>query len=162
MNPSRKIPIWSRVLAVTLLAISTLTVQAESMEQVLASKETPVGVVFEIVSNNPNELATVLPKVRDDIQRLRKRFPKLDIAVVSHGQEQFALTKKNKSKYGETNKEVQSLAADPNTTFHVCGTFAEMNNVSPEDFPDYVDVAAHGPQQIRTYMEFGYLKILVD
>ena len=37
-----------------------------------------------------------------------------------------------------------------------------MHNVSPEDFPDYVDVAAHGPLQIQTYVDFGYLKVKID
>ena len=32
----------------------------------------------------------------------------------------------------------------------------------PEDFPDYVDVAAHGPLQIQTYVDFGYLKVKID
>lgn len=149
------------LLFVTLAIVSVLA-RAETVEQVLAMEKEPVGVVFEIVSNNPDELAKVLPTVQKDIQRLHKRFPGLDIAVVSHGMEQFALTKKNKSRYSKTNQEVQSLAKDPNTTFHVCGAFAELHNVGPEDFPDYVDVAAHGPLQIQTYMDFGYLKIKVD
>jgi len=144
------------------LAVMSLSARAETIEEVLAMKKEPIGVVFEIISDNPDELAKVLPTVQKDVQRLHKRFPGLDIAVVSHGMEQFALTKKNKSKYEKTNQEVQSLAKDPNLTFHVCGTFAEMHNVAPEDFPDYVDVAAHGPLQIQTYMDFGYLRIKVD
>ena len=144
------------------LAIMSLSARAETIEEVLAMKKEPIGVVFEIESNNPDELAQVLPTVQKDIQRLHKQFPGLDIAVVSHGMEQFALTKKNKTRYSKTNQEVQGLAKDPNTTFHVCGAFAAMHNVSPEDFPDYVDVAAHGPLQIKTYMEFGYLRIKVD
>jgi len=144
------------------LALFSVMARAETVEEILQMKKEPVGVVFEIVSKNPNELAKVLPTVKKDIQRLHQRFPGLDIAVVSHGMEQFALTRKNQSKYSQTNQEVQSLAKDPNTTFHVCGAFASMHNVSPEDFPDYVDVAAHGPLQIQTYVDFGYLKVNID
>lgn len=151
-----------QILLFFILTVVSVMARAETIEQVLAMKKAPLGIVFEIVSNNPNELAKVLPTVKKDIQRLRAQFPGLDIAVVSHGKEEFALTKDNKTKYAKTNQEVQSLASDPNTTFHVCGAFAEMNNVSPEDFPDYVDVAPHGPQQIQTYMDFGYLKIKID
>jgi intracellular sulfur oxidation DsrE/DsrF family protein len=151
-----------RILLFTALMVSSIAARAETVEEILQMKKEPVGVVFEIVSNNQDELAKVLPTVQKDIQRLHKRFPGLDIAVVSHGMEQFALTRKNQSKYSKTNQEVQSLAKDPNTTFHVCGAFAAMHNVSPEDFPDYVDVAAHGPLQIQTYMDFGYLKVKID
>jgi len=151
-----------RFLLFAVLALFSVMARAETVEEILQMKKEPVGVVFEIVSNNPDELAKVLPTVQKDVQRLHKRFPGLDIAVVSHGMEQFALTKKNQSKFSKTNQEVQSLAKDPNTTFHVCGAFAAMHNVSPEDFPDYVDVAAHGPLQIQTYMDFGYLKVKID
>lgn len=151
-----------RILLFTGLAFFSVMARAETVEEILQMKKEPVGVVFEIVSNNPDELAKVLPTVQKDVQRLHQRFPKLDIAVVSHGMEQFALTKKNQAKFSKTNQEVQSLAKDPNTTFHVCGAFAAMHNVSPEDFPDYVDVAAHGPLQIQTYMDFGYLKVKID
>jgi intracellular sulfur oxidation DsrE/DsrF family protein len=158
--PSKQRPL--QILLFFALVLVSVLARAETIDEVLAMKKAPLGVVFEIVSNNPNELAKVLPTVQKDIQRLHRRFPGLDIAVVSHGMEQFALTKENQSRYATTNHEVQSLAKDPNTTFHVCGAFAEMHNVSPEDFPDYVDVAAHGPQQIKTYMEFGYLRIKID
>jgi len=151
-----------RFLLFAVLALFSVMARAETVEEILLMKKAPVGVVFEIVSNNPDELAKVLPTVQKDVQRLHERFPGLDIAVVSHGMEQFALTRKNQSKFSKTNQEVQSLAKDPNTTFHVCGAFAAMHNVSPEDFPDYVDVAAHGPLQIQTYMDFGYLKVKID
>lgn len=152
---------FQRILVFLALVFISVSARAETVEQILNMKKAPVGVVFEIVSNDSNDLAKVLPGVKKDIARLHKQFPGLDIAVVSHGMEQFALTKKNEAKYAQTNKEVQSLTSDPNTTFHVCGTFAAMHNVEPEDFPSYVDVAPHGPAQIRTYVDFGYLKVKV-
>ena len=155
-------PYFLRFLLFAALALTSVVARAETVQEILQMKKAPIGVVFEIVSNDQNDLAKVLPTVKKDIQRLHERFPGLDIAVVSHGMEQFALTRKNQSKYSKTNQEVQSLAKDPNTTFHVCGAFAAMHNVSPEDFPDYVDVAAHGPLQIQTYMDFGYLKVKID
>ena len=155
-------PYFLRFVLFAVLALFSVMAQAETVEEILQMKKAPFGVVFEIVSNNPDELAKVLPTVQKDVQRLHERFPGLDIAVVSHGMEQFALTKKNQTKFSKTNQEVQSLAKDPNTTFHVCGAFAAMHNVSPEDFPDYVDVAAHGPLQIQTYVDFGYLKVKID
>ena len=135
---------------------------AETVDEVLAYQKAPYGVVFEIISSNKDELERALPRVRADMQRLKSRFPDMAIAVVSHGKEQFALTSDNESEYQETHNVVRSMVADKNVSFHVCGTFASMNNVGEEEFPDYVDVAAHGPMQIKNYVEFGYLKILVD
>lgn len=151
-----------RILVFLAFIFVSVSARAETVDQILNMKKTPVGVVFEIISNDANDLAKVLPTVQTDIKRLRKQFPGLDIAVVSHGMEQFALTKENKAKYAKTNQEVKSLTSDPNTSFHVCGTFAAMHNVAPEDFPSYVDVAPYGPGQIKTYEEFGYLKVKVE
>lgn len=137
-------------------------VLADTVEEVLSYKDAPAGVVFEIVSDDEDQLERALPTVKLGIAKLRKRFPGLPIAVVSHGQEQFALTEDNRDAYRQTHKQVQSLVADDKTNFHVCGTFAAMNNVGEDEFPDYVDVAPHGPLQIRSYEEFGYVKILVD
>lgn len=135
---------------------------AITVDEVLAYQKAPYGVVFEIISGDKDELERALPKVRADMQRLKSRFPDISIAVVSHGKEQFALTSDNESEYKETHDVVRSMIADKNVSFHVCGTFASMNNVDENEFPDYVDVAPHGPMQIKNYVEFGYLKILVE
>jgi len=149
-------------LAPVLLLAGFQAAWAETVDEVLSYQKAPYGVVFEIISSNKDELERALPRVRADMQRLRSRFPDMAIAVVSHGKEQFALTSDNESEYPETHNVVRSMVADKNVSFHVCGTFASMNNVGEEEFPDYVDVAAHGPMQIKNYVEFGYLKILVD
>lgn len=138
------------------------TAWAATVDEVLAYEKAPYGVVFEIISHDKAKLDRALPKVRADMQRLKSRFPDIAIAVVSHGKEQFALTRDNESEHRETHNIVKSMIADKNVSFHVCGTFASMNNVAEEEFPDYVDVAAHGPLQIKNYVEFGYIKILVD
>jgi len=104
----------------------------------------------------------VIPAVRRDIDRLRARFPGLDIAVVSHGKEQFALTYENREDYAEVQDQVQSLVNNMRVTFHVCGTYARMHGVEVEEFPEYVDVAPYGPGQVKSYIEFGYVKILVN
>lgn len=145
-----------------LLWLNPATAQAETVDDVLSYKEAPPGVVFEIISSDPAKLKKVLPHVRKDIARLRARFKDLSIAVVSHGDEQFALTRKNQERYKETRASVRSLVMDDKVDFHVCGTYASMRNVDEKEFPDYVDVAPHGPVQIKTYIEFGYVKILVE
>jgi intracellular sulfur oxidation DsrE/DsrF family protein len=131
-----------------------------AVARILAQTAPPEGVVFEIVSGDPQQLRKAIPQVQNYIERLRTRFPKLQVAVVSHGEEQFALTRKNEKQYAEVHRAVKSLQAS-DVPVHVCAAYAAMNNVAPEDFPDYVDVAATGPSEIRTYREFGYVLVQV-
>ncbi|MDH5378321.1 MAG: DsrE family protein [Gammaproteobacteria bacterium] len=144
-----------------LSANSAFAALDSAVKQIIALKEPPPGVVFEIVSGNRAKLDTALPRVKDAIEKIRKRFPGLDIAVVSHGYEQFALSKSKQKKHEKAHKTVQSLVKD-NVPVHICGTFAEMKGVDASEFPDYVDVAAHGPEQIKDYRRMGYMLVEVD
>ena len=132
-----------------------------SFEDVMQRNEAPDGVVFEIVSGKADYLRRAIPVVQTQIEQLRQRFPGLPIAVVTHGKEQFALTRDKQKKYAEVHKGIQSLVKDSNVPVHVCGTYADWNGVGETEFPDYVDVAAAGPVQINDYRELGYLLIKV-
>lgn len=153
-------PLSYLVFAVSLLAILLAnTVLANSVDEVIAYKEAPPGVVFEIVSNRPDLLKKLLPTLRNDIKRLRGRFPGLPIAIVTHGSEQFSLTKKQSSKYSDVHNTVEKMVVDDNIDVHVCGTYAEWYGITPEDFPAYVDVAPEGPAQINNYTDLDYVLI---
>ena len=158
MKPSLLKPL---VLILTLLA-STAT-WATEVERILKREQAPAGVVFEIVSDDDDLLGDLLPTVKADIERLRKRFPDLPVAIVSHGKEQFALTAKNRGNESETHDLVKALVKKDQVDVHVCGTHAGWYGVSAEDFPEYVDVATTGPAQINDYEAMGYeLIILTD
>ena len=133
-----------------------------AVKEILQMPKAPDGVVFEIVSSNPDFLRVAIPKVKRHIATLRKRFPGLSIAVVTHGDEQFALTEKHRDEYKEVHKQIVSLRQDDDVPLHVCGAYASWKNVSPEEFPDYVDVSATGPAEIRQYQEFGYRKVVIS
>lgn len=132
---------------------------AEKINQLLSAKEAPAGVVFEIVSKKENRLNWALPKAQGYIKKLRKKFPKLEIAVVTHGNEEFALKKNNEKKYKKVHSLTRQLVNDEHVPVHVCGTYASWKGVEKEDFPDYVDVAAEGPATINDYVALGYVKI---
>jgi intracellular sulfur oxidation DsrE/DsrF family protein len=134
----------------------------EDIQALLDRKMPPDGVVFEIVSSNPDWLKVAIPRVKKHIAKLRRRFPTLQIAVVTHGDEQFALTTRNRNQYSQLHKEIRSLTQDSGIPVHVCGAYAAWKNVSPEEFPDYVDVSATGPAEIRQYEEFGFKKIVIS
>jgi len=133
----------------------------EKIDEILQLKEEPAGVVFEIVTGRQDGLEWALPLVKDQIDQLRKRFPDLDVAIVTHGREQFALQNQKK----EDNKKVHSLTQQligKDIPLHVCGTHAEWRGVSEEDFPEYVNVAATGPAQINDYISVGYILVKIS
>jgi len=147
------------------LFISQITHAAdtnEQIEEILSAKETPAGVVFEIVTGESNSLEWALPETQNYIKELRARFPKLDIAIVTHGNEQFALQKSKQEKYNKVHSLTQQLTQKDNVPLHVCGTYAGWRGVSEEAFPDYVNVAAAGPATINDYVALGYILIKIE
>lgn len=132
---------------------------AQKIKQLLTAKEAPTGVVFEIVTSKENSLNWALPKVQGYIKELRKKFPALEIAVVTHGNEEFALKKNNEKKYKKVHTLTRQLVNDEHVPVHVCGTYASYKGVDEEAFPDYVDVTAEGPATINDYVALGYVKI---
>ena len=133
----------------------------QEVEQILNLEQAPEGIVFEIVTGAANSLEWALPQVQSHIKRLRARFPKLEIAVVTHGDEQFSLKTSNDKKYKKIHSLTQQLVQKENIPLHVCGTYAGWKGVSEEEFPDYVDVAAAGPATINDYISLGYTLIKI-
>ncbi|MEJ2141242.1 MAG: DsrE family protein [Gammaproteobacteria bacterium] len=149
----------------TLTLISFSSSAASYLDQVsriISESEAPEGVVFEIVTGEPEGLRWALPEAKKEIERLRAKFPDLDIAVVTHGREQFALQKKHKQRYRKVHSLTESLVKDSGVSLHVCGTYAEWHNVAADEFAEYADVAAAGPAQINDYVKLGYIKILIE
>lgn len=142
--------------------ISFASNPSEQVEEILTLKEAPAGIVFEIVTGEANSLAWALPETKDYIKELRARFPKLDIAIVTHGNEQFALKTSNDKKYQKVHSLTQQLVQTDNIPLHVCGTYAGWKGLTDEDFPDYVDVAAAGPATINDYISLGYTLIKIE
>jgi intracellular sulfur oxidation DsrE/DsrF family protein len=134
----------------------------DQINAILAAKEAPEGIVFEIVSGDPEGLRTTLPVAKQAIEKMRKKFPNLDIAIVTHGREQFALQEKHKERFKKVHSLTESLVKDSGVNLHVCGTYAEWHNVTEEEFAEYADVAAAGPAQINDYVALGYIKILIE
>jgi len=139
------------------------TAFATDVVTLLQQKQAPTGVVFEIVSDDEDLLEDLLPALKKDIEKLRKRFPDLPIAIVAHGKEQFSLTTANSKTEQTTHSLVKGLVKSDDIDFHVCETHASWYGVTAEEFPDYVDVSTTGPSQINDYEEMGYeLVVLTD
>jgi intracellular sulfur oxidation DsrE/DsrF family protein len=132
----------------------------EKVNNIVNDKQTPFGVVFEIVESDSKALQWAIPAINHYVQQLRQRFPDLGIAVVSHGREEFGLMKTRQKQLPEVHSAVQSLVAS-DVTVQVCGTHASWRGKTAEDFPDYVSVVPAGPTEIRNYEDMGYIRIVV-
>ena len=147
-----------------LLLVPLISLQASNLDEVneiLAMEQSPLGVVFEIVEGDGDALEWAIPTANHYVSLLRKRFPDIGLAVVSHGSEQFGLMKSNQEKKAEVHKTVLSLVAN-DVPVHVCGTHASWRGKEASDFPEYVDVAPAGPTEIKNYEEMGYIKIVLE
>lgn len=150
-----------KILTFVFLLLSHTSVWSIDVDSILAEDQQPAGIVFEIVSGKSSLLGSLLTALKVDIERLHERFPGLPIAIVTHGLEQFDLTKKNRDKEALAHELVEQLVSTHNVDVHVCGTHAGWYGIDPEDFPDYVNVAAGGPTQIKNYQALGYELIIL-
>lgn len=130
------------------------------VERILSLDQPPPGVVFEVVSGDKDALVDVVPRISQYAERLRARFADLPVAVVTHGTEQFSLLSSEAGNYAGLHAQIQSLTGERGVDVHVCGTHASWRDKAPEDFPDYVDVAAAGPATVNDYRALGYIVIL--
>ncbi len=133
---------------------------AKQIDEILAEKEEPMGVVFEIVTGKSNSLDWALPMVKGYISKLKNKFPDIEVAIVTHGNEQFALTTDKAKQQPKVHSLTQQLNKE-GVQLHVCATYAGWKGLSPEDFPDYVDVATTGPAQVNDYVAVGYHLIII-
>lgn len=149
------------LLMLSWLLVGSAAASSPALEALLARSTAPAGVVFEIVDRDLLALEVALPWVRRAAERIEERFPGLPMALVSHGQEMFALQDKDKSLNVDLHRQVQSLKRDRNIPVHVCETHAGWKGVAPEAFPSYIDVAPSGPAQINNYIALDYQHVVV-
>jgi len=153
-----------RLYAALILSVWSLGLFAissdQKINQLLQAKVAPEGVVFEVITSHSG-LKWAIPKVRSYVKLLRNKWPRIKIAVVSHGNEQFALTRANQTKFKQVHKQVKNLTDNLDIPVHICQTYAGMKGVSPEAFPKYITVSTHGPREVRNYQEFGYVRIVM-
>lgn len=133
-----------------------------AIKEILAASEPPAGVVFELAGYDDNGLEWAVPVLQSYTKRLRQKFPNIKLAVVSHGLEQFQLTRANKEQHAGAHKQVKSLVKDQDVEFHVCGNFASMMDIGRDDFVDFVSVAHRAPEQVKTFQQAGYRLVIVS
>ena len=130
------------------------------IDALLKLSQAPEGIVFEVINRDYSFLDWALPEVEKQSARLRKKFPELDIVIVSHGREMFALTEKQQSNNPDLKAHVDFLSRQQ-IPVYVCGTYAEWQGIADTDFPENIRVAAAGPVQINDYIKLGDRKSVV-
>ena len=126
------------------------------LQKIMSMSTPPAGVVFEIASDDDEGFAWAVPLVNSYARQLRKKFPDIKLAIVSHGEEQFQLTKDNRDEFADVHQKVVSLINQQDIDVHVCGNLAASQGVDEDKFIDDIDVAARGPTQIKVYQQNGY------
>lgn len=153
-----------KTLLIFILSLSFAVVFAsdrDDITKILSQDKTPDGIVFELIGSGGKYLTEALEKIQRYKVELEAKFPKIDIAVVSHGSEQFALTTNNAKKNKKAHDSVKRLLAS-DVPVYICETHASWRDVSAEDYPDYISIAAQGPAQIKQYQELGYTLVIID
>lgn len=135
--------------------------ESTPIDYILTLSKPPPGVVFEVVTGKQDALGGLLPTVSTYTERLREKYPGLDIAVVTHGMEQFALLTEHQEKHSSIHDAVQLLTGDADIPVHVCGNHASFRDKAPEDFPKYVDVAVSAPAKVNEYRKLGYRVVVL-
>lgn len=136
---------------------STVTAEVDAL---IDAGTPPDGVVFELISGDPQTWQWATPLLRKLRNRLQKRYPGLDVVVVSHGSEQFQLLAEREGEQPQAIAGLRELAGE-GMHVHVCGVHSSWRNVSEDKYADFVDVSPSGPAQINDYRALGYHRIML-
>ncbi len=150
---SHIILLWMMLFTPHLLALDR---EQAAIEQLIASKSPPIGVVFEIVGGNDKTLLAALKRSEHYIAQLKQQYPRLKFVIISHGYEQFSLQTSHQAQHLILHDQVQQMVQNENVPLQVCGALARNESVKASAFPDYVEVVSSGPQAIQNYIQQGY------
>ncbi len=131
------------------------------VQQVLEASQPPEGLVFDIETLDPQALQELTPFIVRQIKAIKAQFPDVDIAVVSHGVEEVALTKTAQTQFSGLHTMFDQLVQQQDVSLHVCGAVAGLTQLTQEDFSDFVSYSDSGMAQINDYKALGYQVIAI-
>jgi intracellular sulfur oxidation DsrE/DsrF family protein len=148
---------WLAVVLVVWSAASwAQPVLLPEVEKLMAQTEAPEGVVFELLSREPNFVAKRAKLIEHQVSELKKRFPNLDISIVSHGRELAEF-----SSQGAHLEVFKTLSEQQSVNLHVCGTVAQRLTIDENRFAEFVDITPSGTAQLNDYRKLGYVVIRI-
>ncbi|WEJ63614.1 DsrE family protein [Thiomicrorhabdus lithotrophica] len=131
------------------------------VEQIIQSNTEPEGVVFEIETLDSQALETLTDYVISQIRLIKRVYPAVDVAVISHGAEEFALQKSASSEFADVHNMFNNLVSTQGVSIHVCGAVGGLKQLTQEDFPDFVSYSASGLAQLNDYKALGYSVVVI-
>lgn len=155
------------VLVSCLLSFMGVSAHAQSsnihpqVQNILKQAQAPEGVVFDIETLDSGALKSMAPYVTQQIKLIRERYPEVDIAVVSHGAEEFALQKQAQSQNADLHAMFNQLVTEQSVSIHVCGAVGGLKNLTREDFPEFVSYSDSGMAQLNDYKALGYQVVVI-
>lgn len=158
-------PFLLTFLLIILLAFTAVSHAADysnpTVTRLLEADEAPDGVVFELLSWDEKTWTWAAPMINSLRDQLIRKFPRIDVAIVSHGGEQFQLTQARQHEQPQAIAQLAGLT-DEGVNLHVCGTHSSWQDVAQSAYLDMVDVSPSGPAQINDYIKLGYRHILLQ
>jgi len=133
--------------------------ELEQINAIVNADEAPPGVVFVIYEYDESALIWIMPRLVYYTTLIHQRFAALPVAVVAHGEEMLSLTKESAEIYPEVHFDLETLVNELDVVFHVCGSFATLNDIAESEFPDVIDVVPFGPAQVNDYKSLDYVVI---
>ncbi len=130
-----------------------------SVKRLIQSNSAPIGVVFELIESDKRTWQWAAPLIKSLRTQLKEKYPDIEIAVVSHGREQFQLTQKRAKHQKQAISILKDLVIKEGVDLHVCGTHSSWYDIDPNSYLDIVDVAVSGPAKINDYINLGYQPI---
>ena len=131
------------------------------VNELISANIEPEGVVFELVEYEADAWRWAAPKIQQLTQQLRHKYPNIDVAIISHGNEQFQLTRKNLTK-NRNAVSLLNILSKQGVEIHVCGVNSSWNGISEDGYIDIVEVAVSGPAKLNDYVNLGYVRIGLD
>ena len=133
--------------------------ELEQINAIINADEAPPGVVFVIYEYYEYAFTWIMPRLVYYTTLIHQRFADLPVAVVSHGEEMLSLTKESAEIYPEVHFDLETLVKELDVVFHVCGSFASLNDIAESEFPDVIDVVPFAPAQVSDYKSLDYVVI---
>jgi len=151
---------WLTALVLLLSAAQAYDDPRAEVDKILAAKEAPPGIVFEIMTGDADALDVILPQVEELAAYLGETAPALALVVVAHGNEMFALKSSESFIHEQAHASARRLV-DAGVDVVVCGAYANMRRVDWSEFLDYVTVAESGPAQVNDYRALDYAVVFI-
>lgn len=151
-----------KALAGTVFAIVSLLIPvlaagstSDRIDEILAADPAPPGIVFDIMTPEADALDRLLPEIEGWVEKIRAQAPDLDLVVVAHGNEMFAL-KEDEAFIHERAHGAAARLVEKGIEVAVCGAYANMRQVDWNAFIEPVVVAESGPARVNDYRALGY------